>query len=153
MIDRLRAWLAEEGDEPTPAPDELQLAVAALLIEAAQVDDRFDASERSVIEGLLERRFGLAPAEARALAEKGGWHADQAVQLLGFARTVNERLGRERRVELVEMLWEVAYADGTLDPLEDTLLRRIGGLIDVPDKERGAARLRVLKRLGISQVE
>jgi uncharacterized tellurite resistance protein B-like protein len=71
------------------------------------------------------------------------------VQLFGFARTINERLGRERRIELIEMLWEVAYADGVLDPLEDTLLRRIGGLIDVPDRERGAARLRVLARLGI----
>ena len=48
------------------------------------------------------------------------------------------------------MLWEVAYADGTLDPLEDTLLRRIGGLIDVSDYERGAARLRVARRLGIA---
>jgi uncharacterized tellurite resistance protein B-like protein len=47
------------------------------------------------------------------------------------------------------MLWEVAYADGVLDPLEDVLLRRLGGLIDVSDHERGAARLRVLARLGI----
>jgi uncharacterized tellurite resistance protein B-like protein len=46
------------------------------------------------------------------------------------------------------MMWEVAYADGTLDPLEDSLLRRVGGLIDVSDHERGEARLRVLKRLG-----
>jgi uncharacterized tellurite resistance protein B-like protein len=102
-----------------------------------------------VIARLLERRFALAPAEARALAAGGRRHADQAVQLFGFARTINERLGRERRIELIEMLWEVAYADGVLDPLEDTLLRRIGGLIDVPDRERGAARLRVLARLGI----
>ena len=51
------------------------------------------------------------------------------------------------------MLWEVAYADGVLDPLEDTLLRRIGGLIDVSDRERGAARLRVVARLGIVEEE
>jgi uncharacterized tellurite resistance protein B-like protein len=43
----------------------------------------------------------------------------------------------------------VVLVDGELDPLEDTLLRRIGGLIDVPDRERGAARQRVMGRLGL----
>jgi uncharacterized tellurite resistance protein B-like protein len=47
----------------------------------------------------------------------------------------------------MEMLWEVVLADGTVDALEDTLLRRIGGLIYVPDRERGAARQRVVQRL------
>ncbi len=72
---------------------------------------------------------------------------NDSAQLFGFARTINERLPRERRVEVIEMLWEVAYADGVLDPLEDSLLRRIGGLIDVSDHERGEARRRVLARL------
>jgi len=49
------------------------------------------------------------------------------------------------------MLWEVAYADGVLDPLEDAMLRQVGGLVDVADAERGAARQRVLKRLGIAE--
>ena len=46
------------------------------------------------------------------------------------------------------MLWEVAYADGVLDEYEDSLLRRVGGLIYVPDRERGMARQRVLKTAG-----
>ena len=51
------------------------------------------------------------------------------------------------------MLWEVAYADGVLDPLEDALLRRVAGLIDVSDHERGTARLRVCARLGLDAEE
>jgi uncharacterized tellurite resistance protein B-like protein len=47
-------------------------------------------------------------------------------------------------------MWEVAYADGRLDPLEDSMLRQVGGLIDVSDHERGEARQRVRKRLGIT---
>jgi len=54
-------------------------------------------------------------------------------------------------VELIEMLWEVAYADRVLDEYEDSLLRRVGGLIYVPDRERATARQRVLKRLGLDQ--
>lgn len=48
------------------------------------------------------------------------------------------------------MLWEVAYADGVLDLQEDMLVRRIAGLIHVPDRARGEARLRAMARQGIA---
>ena len=48
---------------------------------------------------------------------------------------------------MVEMLWEVVLADGILHAYEDQLLRRIGGLIYVDDRERGAARKRVAARI------
>jgi uncharacterized tellurite resistance protein B-like protein len=54
----------------------------------------------------------------------------------------------EERIRLIEMLWEVAYADGVLDAEEDLLLRRVAGLIYVSDQDRVAARQRVLRRLG-----
>ena len=47
------------------------------------------------------------------------------------------------------MLWEVVYADGELHDYEASLLRRIAGLLYVPDRESGEARKRVLARLGV----
>ncbi len=76
--------------------------------------------------------------------------ADRAAELFHFTRVINERLSYEQRIELIEMLWEVAYADGALDAYEDSLLRRVGGLIYIPDRERGLARQRVLERLGLA---
>ena len=154
MFDRLRAWLDDDKAVQLPGgQDELAMAVAALLIETGRVDDTLDDTERQVIGRLLERRFGLAPDQARALEQAAERRAERSAQLFGFARTVNERTPHDWRIGLIEMLWEVAYADGVLDPLEDTLLRRIGGLIDVSDHERGAAKLRVLARLGIGEEE
>ena len=126
----------------------LRIAAAALLVDAAAVDDQFDAVERAAIERVLASRFGLAADEARQLLAEGRRRREASPQLFGFTRTVNERLPIEERVGLIEMLWEVVLADGELDPLEDTLLRRVGGLLDVPDRERGLARRRVLERLG-----
>jgi uncharacterized tellurite resistance protein B-like protein len=153
MMDRLRAWLAEERGELSGDRDELQLAVAALLMEAAYVDGSLGERERVAVERVLERKFGLSPEASRALAATGAGRAERSTQLFGFTRTINERVPRERRIELIEMLWEVAYADGVLDPLEDAMLRQIGGLIDVADTDRGAARQRVLQRLGIVEKE
>lgn len=153
MFDRLTAWLKEGPGEISGGPDGLQLAVAALLVEAARIDGTFDERERSMVAHLLEQRFGLTAADARALEALAEQRGERSAQLFGFVRTINEKLPRERRIEIIEMLWEVAYADGVLDPLEDTLLRRIGGLIDVSDHERGLARLRVVRRLGIGEEE
>lgn len=148
MIDRLFAWLKEGGQDLSQGEDALQLAVAALLLEAVMVvDGRFDERERATILRLLERRFGLSEAEARELLAAAEARVKGSAQLFRFTSAINNSLSRERKVEMIEMLWEVAYADGDLDPLEDSLLRRVAGLIDVSDHERGAAKQRVLQRL------
>jgi len=152
MIDRLMNWL-KDGDV-TSAPDQVQLAVAALLLEAAAVaDGTVDARERVLVLGLLERGFGLSDQDATALLRAAEARSEGTVQLFGFTSTLNQLMPRERKIAVIEMLWEVAYADGVLDPLEDTLLRRIAGLIDISDYERGAAKARVLTRLGLQPVE
>jgi uncharacterized tellurite resistance protein B-like protein len=149
MIDSILGWLSGSGSEAgRTSRDELQLALAALLVEAAASDDHFDGRERAVIERLLERRFSLSLDDARALLADGEAAAGRAVEIYHFARIVNERLSPAERVELIEMLWQVAYADGVLDQYEDSLLRRVAGLIYVPDRDRGLARQRVLDRCG-----
>jgi len=146
MIDRLKAWLAEPDRPRGGGADELRLAVAALLIEAAHTDDHFGEAERAVVARVLEQRFALPQAAARELLAGAETVAARSAQLFRFTQIINERMSPEQRIRVIEMLWEVAYADGHLDPLEDTLLRRVGGLIYVPDHERGAARQRVLSR-------
>jgi uncharacterized tellurite resistance protein B-like protein len=149
-IDSIVGWLTGAPASDGRAPrDELKLALTALLVEAAHAHDHFDESERNVVARLLERHFKLSPADARQLLAAGEREADQSAELFHFTRIINERLSFEQRIELIEMLWEVAYADGVLDQYEDSLLRRVGGLIYVPDRERGMARQRVLRRLGL----
>ena len=155
MIESILAWITGSGsysrDTAGRVPNELELALTALLIEAAYSDDHFDEAERSVIARLIERRFNLSPPDARRLLATGEAAATEAAELFHFTRIINERLSFEERIQLVEMLWEVAYADRVLDEYEDSLLRRVGGLIYVPDRERGAARRRVMNRLGLGQ--
>jgi uncharacterized tellurite resistance protein B-like protein len=150
MFDHLRALLL--GHEPPPVahwrPADAEVACAALLIEAACVDGRVDPAERATIVELLGRRFGLTPDAAEALMALGLRESDRSVQLHRFATTINQRFSEAERIELIEMLWAVVYADGVLSAYEANLLRRIGGLLYVADHDRGAARKRVLARLG-----
>jgi uncharacterized tellurite resistance protein B-like protein len=128
-------------------PDELELAVAALLIEAARMDDEFNDRERATIERLLKERFELSREAVASLMEAAEEAVRQSTQFFPFTREIVQRISPDDRAQILEMMWEVAYADGTLDPLEDSLLRRIAGLIHVSDQERGLARQRALEKL------
>lgn len=130
-----------------PGADELQLAAAALLIEAALLDGRFEAAERKAILDTLERHFDLSDDEAAALVAKATEMEAESVQLYGFTHVIKDRLAPEERVGIIEMLWEVAYADGRVDAYESGLVRRVAGLLFVSDVESGAARKRVRTRL------
>ena len=106
-------------------------------------------SWRHIFSGGTPMRFELTEAEARSLLELAGDEVANASQLYGFTRVVKDNFDHDERVELMEMLWEVVYADGALHDLEASLMRRIAGLIYVPDRESGAARKRAMSRLGL----
>jgi uncharacterized tellurite resistance protein B-like protein len=156
MINRIKSFFGDPkgavGGLSAPVAgrrkiDELHLAAAALLVEAACHDRHFGEAERLMIERLVQTRFELNAEEAATLIEVAEREVDGAVQLLHFTRAIKDRFSHEERTEMVEMLWEVVYADGVLHDYEANLMRRIGGLLYVTDQERGAARKRVLARL------
>jgi len=148
LLNKVLALLSRQEQAAPSARAEPRLAVAALLVEAALMHEGFSEHERGVIERLLAERFDLGATEARRLVDSAKAEAERSAQLFGFTSQVVQAFDEAERIELIEMLWEVAYADGDLDELEDSLLRRVAGLIHVPDRARGDARLRVLQRLG-----
>jgi uncharacterized tellurite resistance protein B-like protein len=149
MFDHIFGLLTGRSTEPGAGDErQLRLYVAALLVEAARMDDRFDAAERQAIQRILSERYRLSPWETVELLSAAERAVDQSTQLFRFTDAVVQRVPVEDRVRILEMLWEVAYADGVLGPEEDQLLRRIAGLIHVSDRDRGLARQRVLERLG-----
>ena len=123
-------------------------ALAVLLIDVARSsDNRVEDREEGVIERALARRFGLNQSEVTRLVKAAEEGALQATDLFHFTQVVVNNFSNGERTGVIEMLWEVAYADGVLTGDEDTLIRQVAGLIDVSDRDRGDAKLRVRKRL------
>jgi uncharacterized tellurite resistance protein B-like protein len=148
MIERLLEFLTGRAEPATTiGDDDLELSVAALLIEAARMDDEFDAAERATIERLLARKFGLAPEAVQSLCDRADRVVQHSAQYFPFTHEICRHMSAESRIHMIEMMWEVAFSDGTLDPHEDALLRQIAGLIHVPDRDRGEARKRALRKL------
>ena len=154
MLNRITALLGGRASRPEagagarPAPDK-KLAAAVLMVEAARMDGHFGEDEKRVIEEIVRRHFGLDSDETEALLSAAMRTQDEVHQLIGFTRAIKDAYSAAERVEVIEMLWEVAYADGELHHYEANLLRRIAGLIYVSDRDSGRARKRVLARRGL----
>lgn len=145
MIDRIKSFLIDRKARTSAghaqhSVDEFHLAAAALLVEVATVDQTFDEAERGRIVGFARDRLGLSEEEAATLVETAAAEVAEATQLFGFTRSIAAGFSYDERVRLMQTLWEVALADGTVDPFEDQLLRRIAGLIHVTDRDRATAR-------------
>jgi uncharacterized tellurite resistance protein B-like protein len=152
VLDRLKALFADRDDlqaAPGGTVDPLHLAAACLLVEAAQMDDDFDAEERAKIGDLLRRRFDLSAADSDRLLQTAEAKVAQSVEIFGFTREIKDAFSAKERIEMMEMLWDVAYADGSLHDHEANLMRRLAGLLHVSDRDSGLARKRILAQRGL----
>lgn len=133
---------------PQVREHQLQLATAALLVEMARADFADDPAEREHVQTLLQREFSLTAHEAERVAALGADAADAAVSLYDFTRSVDEILSTEDKIRIVEMLWQVAYADGALDKYEEHLLRKLADLLHISHRQLIQAKHRVLETHG-----
>lgn len=150
MVSFIRDFLfTRKGAAPAGRPHEqaeLRLAAAALLVEAAKLDGSFDDIERAKIEALLKERFGMDGGDIAELIQAADEETERAGGLYGFTKDIRVNFDHAERISMIEMLWEVAYADGSLHDFESNMLRRVAGLLYVTDRESGEARKRILAR-------
>jgi uncharacterized tellurite resistance protein B-like protein len=148
MLDKLSRWFRTE----TAAPDKMRrpLAMAVLLAETARADFDTQGTERDAVQQMLVQQLGLDETESRTLVARAFAESERSVSLHGFLRTLNDELQPGERRELVEWLWRVAYADGTLDPYEEARVRQLAELLYISHVDFVQARLLVERELGIS---
>ncbi len=147
MLDKIKALLLQSGLKQASQPfAERDVAAVALLLEAASADGNYGEAEHLTLCELVARKMALAPDRAAALLDAARARQHQAVELFRFTDAVNRAMDEGERAALVEMLWEVVYADGVLDAFEDRLIRSVAALLHVADRIRAEARQRVLAR-------
>lgn len=149
MFASLRKLITEVGNDPEPGgrfdENDYRLAAAALLVHAAAIDGHVDAAEQERLRALIRERFGLDATDADDLLAQATALEQQAVDLYGFTARLNRALDEKGRARIVEMMWQVVYADGTVSEFEDNLIWRAADLLHVPRRERIALRNRVAK--------
>jgi len=122
--------------------DQTQLAVAAILVEAARADENYAIEEQQIIDAALQNQFSLDNNSATALRKQGEEAQATAVDLHQFTKVAKE-MPEANKIQLIETLWKIVLSDGDRDQYENALMRRLCGLLYIDDRASGEARQRV----------
>jgi uncharacterized tellurite resistance protein B-like protein len=125
----------EEGD--------YRLAAAALLVHVGMIDGGLSDVERARLNTIVRRCFQLDDAAAEALIAQATAAEQEAVDLYHFTSLLNRTLDEEGRRRMVEMMWQMVYADRHVTEFEDNLIWRAADLLGVSQRDRIELRRRV----------
>ncbi len=146
MFDALKSFIAELGGgspEKSFEEDDYRLAAVALLVHVAAADGVTDDLERRRLKALIEERFGLDDAATARLIARAEQSDREAVDFYQFTSILKRALDDGGRRKIVEMMWEIAFADGELHELEDNTIWRVAELLGVSARDRVLLRQRV----------
>lgn len=147
MLDSLKDFLADlaggSKHQEHFLDDDYRLAAAALLIHVVTIDGDMSAAERRKLFTILQSSFELDDAATAELVEKAGVADREAVDLYHFTSLVNRSLDEHGRHRMVEMMWEIIYADGRVTEFEENVLWRASDLLGVSSRDRIELRQRV----------
>jgi uncharacterized tellurite resistance protein B-like protein len=141
MLDGLRQFIADVVS-PTAHPDRAfddtgyRLAATALLIHVISIDGEPSAVEKHKLHSLLETRFGLDPGTADKLIASATLVEGEAVDLYHFTSIIMRSVDEEGRLRIVEMMWELVYADGRVSEFEDNVVWRAADLLGISSRDR-----------------
>ncbi|EDP59902.1 TerB family tellurite resistance protein [Vibrio sp. AND4] len=116
------------------------MAIACLLCEVAGADHQIDAREQATNHSLIMKLLSLTEEETDALLTQAQNKASESTSLYDFTSQLRE-LSQETRYQVIKSMWEVAYADGEIDPLEDAVIRKTAELLYVDHSEFIRAKL------------
>lgn len=123
--------------------DDYRLAAAALLVHVCVVDGKMSPAERGRLHDVLKSRFDLDDGGTAELIDAAIAADNDAVDLYHFTSLINRSLDQDGRRRMVEMMWEIVYADNKVDEFEENIVWRAADLLGVSSRERIELRHRV----------
>ncbi len=146
MINILKNFFENNEVNNVSAYNELEL-ICGLLIEAANTDGNIDDEEISKIEDTLTNLFEENNDEVKSILQKAIKDRNNSKSLFYYTSKINKDYSEEKKILLLEILWEIVLADGKLHDYETSLLRRLSGLLYISDIKSGNARKRALIKI------
>jgi len=149
MLKQLKELFAREADETVESDAErVQVATCVVLMEVAQADEEFSALERDRIVAVLRERFALSKVKAEELIEEARARRGDHYDLWHFTHAINDGCTVAEKKRILEEVWRVIYADGTLDAHEDYLVHKLAKLLNLNHPHLIEAKLKAKEAAG-----
>ncbi len=136
-------YLELDSAVDTYSPEQVQLATAALLVEVMLQDEQMLISEQEKVLCLLKDFFALSDERSRELYSLAESEVNNATDYYQFTKLIAVHFSQPEKIQVIELLWRVAFADNHLDAYEEHMIRRIADLIYVSHEDFIKMKLKV----------
>jgi len=124
----------------------IRLAMASLMIEVAESDYHDAPEERESVLTIVRDSFDLTDSETTEIVELARQEHADSIDYFQFTSLINQHYSAVQRIELIEKLWQIAFADHKLDKHEEHVIRRIADLIHVAHSDFMKTKLKVMNQ-------
>jgi uncharacterized tellurite resistance protein B-like protein len=128
--------------------ERIKIATCVLLLEMANADGVFSHSEGEKLREILQNEVKLPANEIEDILSIAEREREESVDLFAYTNLINEQFSAADKQRLVEMIWELAYADDRLDQYEDYLVHKLGNLLHIKHENLITAKLKVINSVG-----
>lgn len=151
MLERLNAFVQSLMNAPESgefAMNDTRVMIVALCFQVMEADGTITEVERDVLKKNVKEHYGLDAGKLEALLDAGQRAENEAVDYYRFTSELKRRLNEDQRLELIDVLWDIVYADGVRNEMEDHILWRVADLLAVSDRDRIMSRQSAAVRAG-----
>ena len=134
MLKKIRSIFTKTSEDIAENEQVLQnidKTCTALIIEVALADKVFDESEVNLLKEMLLKAYTLEAEDIQDLIENAEKSVEESTSLYEYTREVNDNFDYESKLNLIDQLWRIAFADGHLDKYEEHVVRKIADLIHI----------------------
>jgi len=146
MFEKLKGIFDKKIEVENVQFDTLQIAISTLMIQTAVYDGFFDEKEKSKILELIKNYFDLDEDQKLSLFKIAMEANDNSNDIQQFTRILNDNLSEEEKLNIIEMMWKIIIADGFIDDYENSLIRKISGLLYINDRDVGEIKKKIMKK-------
>ena len=146
MINLLKNFFESKEIDNNHKDSNLEL-LCGLMIEAANSDGDIGEDEIKKIRETLINVFKENPDEVDSVLEESIENSNNSKSLYYYSSKINKNYSEEKKILLIEILWEIVLADGQLHDYESSIIRRLSGLLYISDINSGNARKRALSKI------
>lgn len=146
MLNSLKKFF-QKSEEIISSPSEDLNLLCGLMIEAANIDGNVDQNEVNKISKVLIEIFHEDPSAVEIEMQKFLNELNEHKSLHSFTSKINQSFKEEKKILLLEILWEIILEDGEIHDFESNLIRRLSGLLYISDVKCGYAKKKALEKI------
>ncbi len=112
-------------------PKNLKLIALCLVYEVANADNDIDIRERDLILEKIKESIDVSVLTEKEIFDVIQEESERRVSFYDIINDINQNLDKKEKIDVLKMLWEIAYADKVLDVDEERIIRRSAEMLGI----------------------